>query len=325
MITQKVQSEKATLMYPKNTEQKKSHQTDSKVQNDKLAMLLLRLQLSGTIADADREYIDNLAPEKSLAFIFKGKDYIHPQDVPLFDYELIETAVEQGGEAIFSHRFQPSSASSHGQLYKIFTVIINPDEDEEDKIIFGFFGPEHLLSFPENENRFITLASSLRKFHKKVMEQIPRIMRSLEHNTPVLLINRCSHEVVTVNDHALRVLEADLPVIMGTDYEKAGEKLSDLITSGKTRIENLNIDELELSLLYIHADNIKSEKKSIADNILRELLLNHTQKMIEAKEGLERTKKRLIGFEESDYLKVIVDETEKINQLIQQAIEAQEQ
>jgi hypothetical protein len=69
--------------------------------------MLLGIVLRGWLADREKEFLDNLAPDRSITFLIRGRQYLHPEGIELFPSQLIETAIRQGGEAFFSHRYRP--------------------------------------------------------------------------------------------------------------------------------------------------------------------------------------------------------------------------
>ena len=315
MITKEFHNEKTSQPVIDNIDTGKSHSDNEITRYESLAAIIMRLRLNSVIVDSDRQFIDSLPPDKSLAFIYKGQEYIHPQDVPLFDFELIETAIDQGGEAIFSHRFQASSPTGCGQLYKIYTVVLNPEE--EDKIVFGFFGPEHLLSYPDHENLFFNLTVSMKRLHQEITALLPKIEKAFADNKAVLLINRNTQRVIAGNGQALKVYGNDLTGMTGDIFDNIIKSFYEKISCCKTQIENLNNDKLALSLMRFENDNAIDGHKAMTEEIIKNQLLHHSDKIQNAKKKLAENG----SADKSEELRIIMEETDNICDLIRRASE----
>ncbi len=166
--------------------------------------LLLRALLKGELHASDQTYLDSEAPEHSLAFLMRERQYVHPAEVELFPFDIIESALSQAGGAIFTHLYRDESAHGH-RPYRIITSVLNPSESS--RLILGFFGPEHIVSTPATMDRFARLAERFRTALKVASEISSAIPEEWGTGAAMLLTEKGSGEIIAFTNEFTRLIE----------------------------------------------------------------------------------------------------------------------
>jgi len=231
--------------------------------------MMLGLLLRGWLADSEKLFLDRLAPHKSITFLIHGNQYLHPEDVPLFPYELIETAIRQKTTAIFTHLFCPTT-SRDTHRYKIMTAVINPEADSP--IVFGLFGPEPIISEPQIENRFMNTAACFRQAYAAAKASVLKLGNTDDPETPLLVINRASGRLLYLNPSAAEQCDADEKRLIDAEFSQARKALSDLILDKKLQIRNMAEGDLNLSVVTVEsAPRPDSDNAHLATFLLQKL------------------------------------------------------
>jgi hypothetical protein len=225
-------------------------ETTSRFNRAALEALLLGLRLRGWLTERERELLDSLAPERSTTFVIHGERYLHPEGLQLFPFELIEAAIHKGGDAIFTHRYRrdTNKASYH---YTIYTAVIN--WPASPPLVLGFFGPDDQMKTPEVENRFHELVTLFRETYHSHHECAERLQQQLASDTPVIIVNRCSGRVVTLNEDAADLLHTDTIDLVDRELGEIRVQLGDLLPGHRLTMTNINEDELFLTIITLTA------------------------------------------------------------------------
>ncbi|NOY89471.1 MAG: hypothetical protein GXO93_08835, partial [FCB group bacterium] len=305
-----------------------------------ITSMLLKLRLNGWLSACEKELLDSLSPINALVFLIKNKTYLHPQNTELFDYEIIEMAGNQEGEAIFTHRYQSETNSDHHQEYKIFTSVINPDEKE--RLILGVFGSEHCLNSLNEEARFMKLVNIFRKAYRQVVENADKVAQHLQDSHPVFIVNRVSGRLLAINSGIEHLLGVSPQEFMEWEFSRVQKLIFNEWSSHKIKMKNFSIMGLELCEVTLSATpsenkpnyyrhfidealNNLSKIKSAAIQLgsinelsltevkksLSDIILNETDKT----NNLLNNLKILFGFKENNYKRV------NLTQLLEQTLE----
>lgn len=231
--------------------------------------MMLGLLLRGWLADSEKLFLDRLAPHKSITFLIQGKHYLHPEDVPLFPYELIETAIRQKTTAVFTHLFCPST-SRETHRYKIMTAVINPDADSP--IVFGLFGPEPVISEPQIENRFMNTAACFRQAYSTAKAIVSTLGNTDHEETSLLVINRASGRLLYLSPFAAGQCDTDEKQLVDAEFSQVRDALGDLILGKKLQIRNIAEGDLNLSVVTLEgAPRPDSDNAHLAGFLLQKL------------------------------------------------------
>ena len=231
--------------------------------------MMLGLMLRGQLADSDKLFLDRLAPHKSITFLIQGNHYLHPEDVPLFPYELIETAIRQKTTAVFTHLFCPSS-SRDSHRYKIMTAVVNPESNSP--LVFGLFGPESVISEPEIESRFMDTAACFRQAYASAKAVISKLGNLDDPDTPLMVINRASGRLLYLNTAAAEQCDSDAAALIDTEFSEARDALGGLILDKKLQIKNLTESDLNLSVVTVEGTpRTESDNTKLAGFLLQKL------------------------------------------------------
>jgi hypothetical protein len=210
--------------------------------------LLLGIHLRGWVTDRDKEFLDSLAPDSSLSFLIRGNEYLHPEGVELFPFELIESAIQKGGDAVFTHRYQRTSHDTNYH-YTIYTAVI--DGSLPTSLILGFFGPDDCLRLPDTENRFHKLVTLFREVCHSHHKFAKKLVRELESPTPAILVNRCSGRVVALNEPAAVLLQQNLRSLVDLEFGEVKTQLLSLLPGHRLTMTNINEGEVYLTMIAV--------------------------------------------------------------------------
>lgn len=276
--------------------------------------MVMRLLLSGWITDKEKVFLDSQAPEDCLTFLINGESYIHPEDVDLFPFEVIEATSLHGGEAIFSHRYRPETMKTPHQPYRIFSAAVNPGEST--KIILGFFGPSHRLGTIDQDCGFAKLVYSFREAYSAVRNDLPDLRRHLERKKATLLVDRSTGRTVSINDPACRSLERPGRAIVDVSLDQLKYHLKPLLPKYNLRMENISAADLGLSVVTLEPN---SEPDDRVDEVIR-MLKTH---LIGSAARISLVSDRLLDAVDSSHpsstlLETIRSEADRLNLAVRQ-------
>jgi hypothetical protein len=223
--------------------------TISDTQRTTVLTLVIRLLLNGWITDKEKIYLDSLPPTDCLTFLMHGKSYMHPEELELFPFEVIETTSLHGGEAIFSHRYRSNGLRDTHQQYRIFSAAINPQESE--KIILGFFGPSHRLGSLDEDCRFTRLVNEFRRAHRAISDDMPTLGRQLKRKQATILVSRASGRILALNQAALGVFKRTDRAMVDITLDQLKYHLAPLLPDYNLTLENVTAADLGLSVVTL--------------------------------------------------------------------------
>jgi len=209
--------------------------------------MLLGIVLRGWLADREKEFLDNLAPDRSITFLIRGRQYLHPESIELFPSQLIETAIRQGGEAFFSHRYRPDRCKTDG--YTIHTALINPAEPEP--LVLGYLGPDSQLGQPEIQDRFYRLVSQFRQTYRLVGEIAHGLTGTQKSDVTTVIVNRCSGRVVSTNEAAEKLFRTSQQSLVDLEFGHLKSRLASVSCGRKMKMTNIGKGNLHLTIITI--------------------------------------------------------------------------
>ncbi len=209
--------------------------------------MLLGIVLRGWLADREKEFLDNLAPDRSITFLIRDRQYLHPEGIELFPSQLIETAIGQGGEAFFSHRYRPEKCKTDG--YTIHTALINPSEPEP--LVLGYFGPDSQLGQPEIKDRFYRLVSQFRQTYRLVGEIAHDLTGTQKSDVPTIIVNRCSGRVVSTNEAAEKLFRTSQQSLVDQEFGQLRSRLASVSYGRRMKMANISKGNLHLTIITI--------------------------------------------------------------------------
>ncbi len=232
--------------------------------------MLMRLLLNGWITDKEKVFLDTVAPEDCLTFLIRGETYLHPEDLELFPFEVIETTTLHGGEAIFSHHYQPSQMKTPSQQYRIFSAAVNPGESE--KIILGFFGPSHRLGTINEDHRFCGLVNVFRTSYAAIRADFPALRRYQKPDYATLLVNRSSGRVLTANEVALDLLNTSDRNMVDIGLDQLKYHLTPLLPRYNLKMDNIALADIGLSIVTLEPNVGANDSDSSVTQLLENQL-----------------------------------------------------
>lgn len=209
--------------------------------------MLLGIVLRGWLADREKEFLDNLAPDRSITFLIRDRQYLHPEGIELFPSQLIETAIRQGGEAFFSHRYRPERCKTDG--YTIHTALINPSQPEP--LVLGYFGHDSQLGQPEIQDRFYRLVSQFRQTYRLVSETAQYLTGTQKSDVPTIIVNRCSGRVVSTNEAAEKLFRTSQQSLVDQEFGQLKSRLASVSCGRKMKMANISKGNLNLTIITI--------------------------------------------------------------------------
>ncbi len=210
-----------------------------------LSALALGLSLRNHLTDGEKDYLDRLAPPGGLTFMVRDDSYVHPDGVELFPLEVIEAAVNLGGQAIFSHHYRP--AEGDGNTFEIHTAVVR--QDESGVVVLGMFRPENILGQDGLRNEFADLTLRFRRAIDAVVPLSRRLAEVLENDAPAIVVNRLSGRVLAVNNTAGKFLKCEASAIVGLEMTEWRKMVSGVVAFRHTDMRNISQADLELSVM----------------------------------------------------------------------------
>ena len=178
------------------------------------APALLGLLLRGSLIAPEKESLDNLMPGNQLIFLVHGDKWIHPEDVPLFDFGEISGAVSLMGPAIVTHRYRSRHSS---ETFSICTAILNPED--ENPIILGLFGPaDHRTDHHRND--FGCQVRHLRGLLPRIQGLAQRLLEQLNIADPALVVDQANGTVMAANAPAENLFAQSKITPIGAQYSE---------------------------------------------------------------------------------------------------------
>ena len=203
---------------------------------EQLAPALARLELGGDLTYADRDLLDRLSPHNCLSFLVSDGIWIHPDNVPLFDYSVIDSLVAQCGSAVMTHHYRPRPGVT--ESYAVQTAVVNPGW--EQPLVVGVFGPYLMAGENPRQGLFEQLVSDIRTGYQIASTAVRRIRSELARPEPVLVVTPGDSCIVAANPAAARSLEVTPTELVGMPYQDIVHLLSGVTTV--TRIESGPVD-----------------------------------------------------------------------------------
>ena len=225
--------------------------------------LVARFVLNGWITDKGKVFLDSLAPEDCLTFLIDGKNYIHPEGLELFPFEVIETTTLHGGEAIFSHHYKPECTKDSYHQYRIFSAIINPHES--DSIILGLFGPSHRMGNIDEDCEFARLVNVFRETYTAIKPDLPTLRQSLRRTEGTVMVDRSSGRVIALNQAASQIFKRSDKAMVDIGLDQLKYHIAPLLTDYNLKMENVSAGNQELSIVTLHRN---CSEKNCQDNIM---------------------------------------------------------
>lgn len=239
-----------------------------------LESLLLGLRLRGRLSDREKEFLDELALDQSITFLIHRRRYLHPEGVELFPHELIEGALQQGGEAVFLHRYRPQLKRHAG--FTIYTATINTSAAEP--LLLGFFGPDWQMNRPEMQDRFHHLVVKFREGNRLAEEMAQDLGGRQQPGQAVIILDREKDRVLSVNSEAEALLKKNWSDFVDFGFDWVSNRLRTIPLSPRTTMTDLTRGPLHLTLITLAAPDrsstsfpIETVEASIVDNLQSEV------------------------------------------------------
>lgn len=260
-----------------------------------LEPMIFGLLTRAWITDRDKEFLDLLAPSHCISFLIYDGKYLNPEGLELFPHELIENALAQNNPAVFSHIFRPQN-NNISQNYKIETATVNINS--EKPIVFGFFGPEDILSRENHCQDFHTIISRFREAYDTAKKMIDRIEKNCEQDSNLVAVNRASGRIIYISENLLTEINKEDREVMGIEFNQFKKLLQSPLLSGKLKLQNLNIDDFMVATMAISPAPRSEQLRSKSENFIK----------AEFEKTLDKTKRR---FEIYDHLFIDLPEKDK--------------
>lgn len=231
--------------------------------------ILLALRFRNWLGDSEKNFLDLLAPEHSVIFLIHNRDYLHPEGVPLFPMDLIKTALDGGGQAIFTHRYEPSVKADY-DCYKVHTARVSPSD--RDELILGLLGPDNIFDASAADDHFGRLVEMFRNAWKATDKIERRLAPEFDGEKPVLLINRASGRVMMAGRRLSELVKVDPNQLTDVEYSEVSHLLTEKAGGARLRLENLATEPIQLCLATVTPGADKSRdaeaEKLLADPLI---------------------------------------------------------
>ena len=268
--------------------------------------VLLRTLLNTQLSASNQSFLDAEAPPQCLAFLMRESEYLHPAGVELFPFEIIESAVGQGGDAIFTHLYR-DEFERHHRPYRILTSILNPHE--ASRLIFGFFGPSHILSDALTMDRFARLTGEFRRGLTGLRSIISDIEEEWNSTNPILLMEKESGEPVALTSEFAREA-AEFGICVSED--RSGDlwhTMAGLFESRQVTITDHQSNDYAISAVKLGSRHVPKNQAHDIYGAMTDEILARTANIVLATS-------QITGNANKQLAHIVGAETEAINQAI---------
>ncbi len=213
-----------------------------------LSAAVLGLTLRGSLIDSDREYLDRVGGANAIVFLIHGSRWVHPADLPLFDYELIETAVTICGEAVVSHRYQPRENDPE-TWYTVMTAVLNPGD--EVPLVLGILSPENRREAAARQGQFSDVVSAFRACRFEFGRACDIIRAAGNSDEPLIVVDQTTGTVLHANSPACQLAEWTDSSIIGASFDDISGLLPLCSSGPRLMIRQIPVAGLALSLVGV--------------------------------------------------------------------------
>ena len=222
---------------------------------------MLGFLLRGFFTNYDKDFLDSLAPARSLAFVLKSDTFLHPKSVQLFDPSIVNSIRDHHQTAIFSHTCTPVPGSLN--RHKITTGILNPGQDQP--LFIGLLGPDHEISGANRENDFVETVTALRNAFETARRALQDFQESYDHDAALIIVNRASGRVIHVTPCAAKLCGHSAEHLVDLEFHAIKAELPKLRPGIKLSLAHFSHQEISLGVL--HLDNSAQEWSAKNDRI----------------------------------------------------------
>lgn len=279
-----------------------SSQCETAGDNPYLSMLC-QVYFNAALNEQNIRFLDQTAPKNSLAFLIKGRCFLHPANYHLFPIEQIESAVRNCGGAICLNNIKQKSPG--GEIsYKLLFSVINPDEN--DKIVIGWMFQQSGAQLSLVEMSFANTINEMKRNYNIFKSELRHLQDELSSTTPTIMVDRRNGKIVAANFKAMNNFKDIESNLLNKNFKE-------LIQNSDNRF-NLSITNRQ-SHKEIPAIIKISPTPTTMDNSNSRLEINH--KLDNILEATNRLEEQLNdSFENSYDLETIKQETGSLNQLM---------
>jgi hypothetical protein len=216
--------------------------------------MLLSLRFRNFLTNGERQLLDMLAADKTITFLIRGHEYVHPREFEPFPLDQVVSSLVPGSGAIFVHRYHPPVGTDQNSR-KVYSSRVGslPDGD----LILGMLGPDRQGSSYQ-ELHFERLAGMFRQIWNATEVVASAVSQYLDGEQPVMVINRASGRVILANsslEHSLDISSSDL---LGQEYRQVQHMLAGRLADHVRSLRNVDINGIYLSIVTM-TNNLRTE------------------------------------------------------------------
>jgi len=276
--------------------------------------LLIGQCLRDWLTDSEKNFLDLLVGDTAILFLIKEGKFLHPEDVELFNMELIETALRESSEAFFCHRLDPKNKTDKHH-YKIHTARINISGQSE--LVVGMLCPETAAVEFEHQNKFCNLVMNFRQAARKIEAAIPVLKQKHDSAMPTLIINRSSGRLLNLNPAAVRLFGREEKQLTDLEYSQFKNQLSRVMAGYCIKMENLARYENSLTVMTLSDEKTvnKNSEPFLADHFL-DSIHNKIAGAVTAASYLENLTDIGRVTEETELIEIILSEINDLEKLM---------
>lgn len=209
----------------------------------KAAALLFGAEMRGWLTAREMDYLDTLAPDNGIAFLVAGRKYLHPREVELFPLDLVEAAIGQGGDAVFSHRYE-SKRDCGPHACRVYTGMIGYVSGEP--LVLGMFGPDDPLDREILQDAFTRTIGTFRTAHRSV-QQVGESLGAPPSDSFRLILNRASGRVISADERLCERIGRRAEQVVSREYGELAPYLKRLMSACTIKMNNLAAGCLNLA------------------------------------------------------------------------------
>jgi hypothetical protein len=211
--------------------------------------MLLSLRFRNFLTSGERQLLDVLAADKTITFLIRGRDYVHPREFEPFPLDQVVSSLVPGSGAIFVHRYYPP-ANEDQHCRKVHTSRVGSMADGD--LILGMLGPDREGSSYQ-ELHFERLADMFRQMWSRTEVVASAISSYLSTGEPVILINRASGRVILASEAVEKALDISSSDLLGQEYRQVQHMLAGRLAGQQRSLRNVDINGIYLCVVTLNA------------------------------------------------------------------------
>jgi len=207
--------------------------------------LLLSSRFRSYLSNSERELLDNLAIDNTIAFLLQGVAFLHPSEFAPVPVSQVQASVQAAGDAMFVQQYQPHG-DRHASSRKLYTARIGTTDRGD--IVLGMLGP---MANGDRERQFEYLVGEFRGAWKTSAEATEIVKATLAGQPRSMVVNRASGRVIVATDQLAEMLGVKPGQLVDAEFSQAKMALRERLIGHRLTLRNIESNGMYLCLVTL--------------------------------------------------------------------------